>query len=97
DIVLPERVFLIKTHRGRSKKEGRCSHRSNEMHNTALSRKRYDHYAGANIEIPGRNASGFERERCRLRSSGAAKQPKAMSAGPLLFTSHGGNLCIWHK
>src|SRR4029434_9635725 len=58
---------------------------------------RDNHHAGANIEISRRNAAGLERERCRLRSRGAAKHPKTMPAGPFLFTSNRGNLCVWHK
>jgi hypothetical protein len=65
------------------------------MQNKAASR-RYD-YARANIEISGRNAAGLERERCRLRSRGAAENLETMPSGPFLFTSNRGNLRIWHK
>ena len=58
--------------------------------------RRYD-YARANIEISGRNAAGLERERCLLRSRGAAENLETMPSGPFLFTSNRGNLCIWHQ
>ena len=35
-----------------------------------------------------------------LRESGAvcsAKNPETMPAGPFLFTSNRGNLCVWHQ
>src|SRR5918996_3205052 len=60
-------------------------------------RRRYDRYAGANIEISRRDIEGIERERCRLRSRGAAKHPQTMPAGPILFTSDRGDLCIRHN
>jgi hypothetical protein len=63
------------------------------MQNKAASR-RYD-YARANIEISGRNAAGLERERCRLRSRGAAKNIETMPSGNRFCSLRTGEICVF--